>query len=37
MFLPWYGIDVRSRLGGVDSSGWDYFLGGILPLIAHRW
>lgn len=29
MFLPWYGY------GGTDASnsGWDYFLGGVLPLI----
>jgi hypothetical protein len=31
MFLPWYGID--TGFGTVDNSGWDYFLGGILPLI----
>ncbi|MET0729007.1 MAG: hypothetical protein ABWZ76_11990 [Acidimicrobiales bacterium] len=31
MFLPWYGLDVPG--GSVDNSGWDYFLGGILPLI----
>jgi hypothetical protein len=28
MFLPWYGID-----GAGSNSGWDYFLGGIIPLI----
>jgi hypothetical protein len=28
MFLPWYGID-----GGGSNSGWDYFLGGWIPLI----
>jgi hypothetical protein len=27
MFLPWYGK------GGFDNTGWDYFLGGILPLM----
>jgi hypothetical protein len=29
MFLPWYGVD------GFDAnnSGWDYFLGGVLPLL----
>jgi hypothetical protein len=27
MFLPWYG------LAGGSNSGWDYFLGGIIPLI----
>jgi hypothetical protein len=27
MFLPWYG------LAGGSNSGWDYFLGGVLPLI----
>lgn len=27
MFLPWYG------LGGGSNNGWDYFLGGVLPLI----
>jgi hypothetical protein len=32
MFLPWYGIDIPFG-GSVDNSGWDYFLGGILPLI----
>jgi hypothetical protein len=31
MFLPWYGID--TGFGSVDNTGWDYFLGGILPLI----
>jgi hypothetical protein len=31
MFLPWYGID--TGFGSVDNSGWDYFLGAILPLI----
>jgi hypothetical protein len=28
MFFPWYGVD-----GGGSNSGWDYFLGGIVPLI----
>src|SRR5436190_13216043 len=28
MFLPWYGVD-----GGGSNSGWDYFLGGVIPLI----
>jgi hypothetical protein len=35
MFFPWYGIDY-SAFGvsqSFTSSGWDYFLGGILPLI----
>lgn len=27
MFLPWYG------LGGASYNGWDYFLGGFLPLL----
>lgn len=27
MFLPWYG------LAGGSNSGWDYFLGGIVPLL----
>jgi hypothetical protein len=27
MFLPWYG------LSGGSNSGWDYFLGGVLPLL----
>jgi hypothetical protein len=31
MFFPWYGIDVFGV--SYSSSGWDYFLGGILPLI----
>jgi hypothetical protein len=31
MFFPWYGIDVFGVT--YSSSGWDYFLGGILPLI----
>jgi hypothetical protein len=30
MFLPWYGIEGFSDVG---NTGWDYFLGGILPLI----
>jgi hypothetical protein len=35
MFLPWYGIDVGNEFASVsyDNSGWDYFLGGILPAI----
>ena len=35
MFFPWYGADF-SEFGisrSFDSTGWDYFLGGILPLI----
>ncbi len=32
MFLPWYGIDVAFG-GSYNNSGWDYFIGGILPLI----
>ena len=32
MFLPWYGIDVPFA-GSYDNNGWDYFIGGILPLI----
>jgi hypothetical protein len=31
MFFPWYGVDVFGE--SYSSSGWDYFLGGILPLI----
>ena len=32
MFLPWYGID--DGLGrSLNNSGWDYFLGGIIPLL----
>lgn len=31
MFLPWYGIDVA--IFTYDNSGWDYFLGGIVPLL----
>jgi hypothetical protein len=30
MFLPWYGIEDISDAG---NTGWDYFLGGIIPLI----
>jgi len=30
MFFPWYGVDGVSDAG---NTGWDYFLGGILPLI----
>ena len=35
MFLPWYGFDYDSIVGGgsFTNSGWDYFLGGILPLL----
>jgi len=35
MFFPWYGIDVSvfGTTQSFSSSGWDYFLGGILPLI----
>ena len=32
MFMPWYGIDIPFG-GSVDNNGWEYFLGGILPLI----
>jgi hypothetical protein len=32
MFLPWYGIDIPFA-GSYDNTGWDYFWGGILPLI----
>ena len=32
MFLPWYGIDVPFG-GSYNNSGWDYFIGGILPMI----
>lgn len=32
MFFPWYGVD-EVGFGGYDNTGWDYFLGGILPLI----
>lgn len=31
MFFPWYGIDVFGE--SYSSSGWDYFLGGTLPMI----
>jgi hypothetical protein len=31
MFFPWYGVDVFGVT--YSSSGWDYFFGGILPLI----
>jgi hypothetical protein len=31
MFFPWWGID--TEFGSGSNSGWDYFLGGILPLI----
>ena len=27
MFLPWYGLE------GGSNNGWDYFLGGVIPLI----
>ncbi|MFL6205033.1 MAG: hypothetical protein ACJ739_06750 [Acidimicrobiales bacterium] len=30
MFFPWYGIEDVSDAG---NTGWDYFLGGIIPLI----
>jgi hypothetical protein len=30
MFLPWYGIE---GFDDAANSGWDYFLGGILPLL----
>ena len=30
MFFPWYGIEDISDAG---NTGWDYFLGGIIPLI----
>jgi len=35
MFLPWWGIEVDTGFGTVSgsNSGWDYFLGGILPLL----
>jgi hypothetical protein len=32
MFFPWYGIEIPFG-GDYTNSGWDYFLGGILPLI----
>lgn len=32
MFLPWYGIDIPFG-GSYDNKGWDYLLGGVLPLI----
>lgn len=32
MFLPWYGIDVAFG-GSFNNSGWDYFIGGILPML----
>jgi hypothetical protein len=31
MFLPWWGID--TQFGDFANNGWDYFLGGWLPLI----
>jgi hypothetical protein len=31
MFLPWWGID--TGFGDYANSGWDYFLGGWLPLV----
>src|SRR5262245_27296102 len=31
MFFPWYGIEAFGV--SYNNSGWDYFLGGILPLI----
>jgi hypothetical protein len=31
MFLPWYGLDYPG--GSYTASGWDYFLGGVIPLI----
>jgi hypothetical protein len=33
MFLPWYGISFEG-FGSASNSGWDYFLGGILPLLV---
>ena len=35
MFLPWYGVDVDTGFGeaSYDNNGWDYFLGGWVPLI----
>jgi hypothetical protein len=35
MFLPWYGLDFDTGFGDVtyDNKGWDYVLGGWLPLI----
>jgi hypothetical protein len=30
MFFPWYGFDAGGA--SANNSGWDYFLGGILPL-----
>ena len=35
MFLPWYGIEVDTGFSEVsyDNNGWDYMLGGWLPLI----
>ncbi len=32
MFFPWYGVE-EVGFGSYDNTGWDYFLGGILPLI----
>jgi len=31
MFLPWWGID--TQFGDAANNGWDYFLGGWLPLL----
>jgi hypothetical protein len=31
MFMPWWGID--TPIGTFSNSGWDYFLGGWIPLI----
>ena len=35
MFLPWYGIDVGNEFASVSytNNGWDYFIGGWIPLI----
>jgi hypothetical protein len=35
MFLPWYGIEERNEFVSVsyDNKGWDYMLGGWLPLL----
>jgi hypothetical protein len=31
MFMPWWGID--TDFGDASNNGWDYLLGGVLPLV----
>ena len=35
MFMPWYGVEIDTGFGDAsyDNNGWDYFIGGWLPLI----